>query len=289
MLPNFLYIGPPKSASTWLYEVLAAHPQVFVPTVKDLYFFDRYYDKGLEWYAAHFAGVDHGAGGAHAVGELSHDYLYDAKAAARIAADLDAPKLITILRQPMDRTLSEFRFLQRSGLVGEDFAEALQARPEDMRGKSLYGAALAPYWAAFDPAQIATFVYDDLVTDAGAFANAVYEFLGVSALDELAVEGRVNAQSAARSAGLARLAKLGADGARALGLSGLVGRVKRHPLVLKALYKAPKTAPVQIPRAVFEDLSAAFTADLAALETLTGRKFPTLAMDRFDMGRVRLT
>ena len=283
--PTFLYIGPPKSASTWLYEVMVGHDDIHVPAVKDIYYFDRYYDKGADWYGAHFAD----AGGAKAVGELSHDYLYSPEAAERIATDLPEARLITILRQPMDRTLSEFRFLQRSGLVGADFAEAVAARRGDMVGKSLYGAALAPYWARFAPDQIATFTYDALLADDTAFANEVYGFVGVGAQEQLAVEGRVNAQTAARSALLARLAKGGAETARALGLSGLVGRIKRHPLVLKALYKAPETTPVAIPQTLFDELSAAFEADLAALETLTGRRFPTLAMDRFDRSKVQLT
>ena len=52
--PNFIYIGPDKAGSSWLHDVLIEHPQVFMTPAKDLYFFDRYYDKGLDWYAAHF-------------------------------------------------------------------------------------------------------------------------------------------------------------------------------------------------------------------------------------------
>ncbi len=44
-LPNFVYIGPSKAGSTWLHEVLITQPQVFMTRAKDLYFFDRYFDK----------------------------------------------------------------------------------------------------------------------------------------------------------------------------------------------------------------------------------------------------
>ena len=53
-LPNFIYIGPDKAGSSWLHDVLIEHPQVFMTPAKDLYFFDRYFDKGVDWYAAHF-------------------------------------------------------------------------------------------------------------------------------------------------------------------------------------------------------------------------------------------
>lgn len=48
--PNFLYIGGYKSGSSWIYEALREHPQVFVPPAKDIQFFDVYYDKGIKWY-----------------------------------------------------------------------------------------------------------------------------------------------------------------------------------------------------------------------------------------------
>jgi hypothetical protein len=47
-LPNFLHIGPGKSGSSWLHETLALHPEVYLSEAKDLYFFSRYYDRGLD-------------------------------------------------------------------------------------------------------------------------------------------------------------------------------------------------------------------------------------------------
>ena len=54
LLPNFLHIGPSKSGSTWLHEVLIGHPEVYLSQAKDLYFFNRYYDRGPGWYRAQF-------------------------------------------------------------------------------------------------------------------------------------------------------------------------------------------------------------------------------------------
>lgn len=285
MTPDFLYIGPPKSASTWLYEVMRGHPAISVPVIKDIYYFDRYFDRGAPWYEAHFANAP---AGTLATGEFSHDYLYCDIAAARIAEALPDVRLMTILRQPMERALSEFRFLQRSGLVGANFETAVAGHRYDIVTKGLYGSALRPYWARFSSNRIATFVYDDLLTDAKGFANTVFAFLGVPVLTALPIAGRVNAQSAARAPRLARLAKRGARAARDMGLSGLVGRIKRHPLALRLLYKPAPNAPVVIPRRLYDELAEVFTADLHDLETLTGRRFPTLAMTHFDTNRVTL-
>ena len=53
-LPNFLYIGTSKAGSTWIYHVLAEHPQVFIAPAKGVYFFDAHFDRGLDWYGDHF-------------------------------------------------------------------------------------------------------------------------------------------------------------------------------------------------------------------------------------------
>ncbi len=39
-LPHFLGIGAPRAGTTWVYEVLARHPDVFMPPVKEVHYFD---------------------------------------------------------------------------------------------------------------------------------------------------------------------------------------------------------------------------------------------------------
>ena len=41
--PDFLCIGAPKSATTWLHERLDKHPDIFLPKGKELHFFDTPY------------------------------------------------------------------------------------------------------------------------------------------------------------------------------------------------------------------------------------------------------
>ena len=44
---DFIFLGPSKTASTWIYEAIRSHPDLFVPVTKDIYFFDKYFDKGI--------------------------------------------------------------------------------------------------------------------------------------------------------------------------------------------------------------------------------------------------
>ena len=38
--PDFFVLGPPRTASTWLESNLARHPQIWMPPVKELHYFD---------------------------------------------------------------------------------------------------------------------------------------------------------------------------------------------------------------------------------------------------------
>ena len=42
MFPNFLCIGSQKSGTTWLYENLKQHPEIWLTPVKEIHFFDYY-------------------------------------------------------------------------------------------------------------------------------------------------------------------------------------------------------------------------------------------------------
>ena len=80
-LPNCIYIGPGKTGSTWLFEFFKLRPDVYVTPAKDLYFFDKYFERGLEWYAKQFAAAD----GETVIAEICHDYIVSPLAAERIA------------------------------------------------------------------------------------------------------------------------------------------------------------------------------------------------------------
>ncbi len=50
LLPKFVVIGAQRAGTTWLYECLKAHPDVFLPDTKELHFFDHHFDKGESYY-----------------------------------------------------------------------------------------------------------------------------------------------------------------------------------------------------------------------------------------------
>jgi hypothetical protein len=53
-MPNFILIGAQKSGTSSMFAYLKQHPQIIRPIFKELYYFDRHYERGLRWYACNF-------------------------------------------------------------------------------------------------------------------------------------------------------------------------------------------------------------------------------------------
>lgn len=264
MNPNFLFIGPDKTGSSWMYEILKQHPNSYVPQCKDIYFFDRYYARGFDWYLSFFkeAGAQH-----LAVGELSHDYLFSRVAAERIKQDLPDVKLLTCLRHPVERTFSHYLFMIRSGRTRVPFHQALDDFPE-LINNSLYYKHLSQYFHLFKKEQIKVLFFQDLKSDSVQFARQFLDFLELPFVPDINYSQEVLAASRPRLFILARLAKMSANLARDLGFTNAVGRVKQSQW-MQLLYKplAPQEKP-QMTAAESNDLLKAFRQDTLLLQDL---------------------
>src|ERR1700690_3659875 len=127
-LPNFLHLGPSKSGSTWLHEVLISHPEIYFTGAKDLYFFSRCYDRGLSWYSAQFrdARPEH-----KIIGEFSPDYLACPAGPERIRDCLGLDlRLMVTLREPAARAFSSYLYLSRHGLAADTFRDTSGSSPD---------------------------------------------------------------------------------------------------------------------------------------------------------------
>jgi hypothetical protein len=128
-LPEFLGIGTQKGGTTTLHQLLTSHPQVFLPKCKEIHFFSLHYEKGTDWYANHFkdAAID------QIKGEITPLYLFDAKVPKRIHKILPEVKLITLLRDPVERTLSQIFHARRRGFETLKPKDAIDAEEKRLR------------------------------------------------------------------------------------------------------------------------------------------------------------
>ena len=233
-LPNFIYIGPDKAGSSWLHEILIDHPEVYFTPAKDLYFFDRYYDRGPQWYADQFADAQ-----PHhkIVGEVCQDYLFDPPTPGRMAEVLGPVQTMVSLRDPVERAWSSWLYARKHGVGPDDFLTALRTEPALLE-HGRYASGLERFLEHFKRESIHIAVFDDLAADPQAFLDATTDFLEIARmpLSQEQVKARLPA-AAARSTKVASLVRRTADWAREHDAARVVGAVKRSPLVHKVLYR----------------------------------------------------
>lgn len=282
--PNFLYLGAPKAGSTWLFHLVRLHPLAFAPPAKDLYFFDRYFHRGVDWYHNHFKGAEDYH---QAVGEFSHDYLYSPTAAMRIHQYRQKMRLIVVLRNPLDRAVSEIGFLARNGAKLGDLDRILDRHPEIV-AKSLYASHVRRYRDLFPADQIHVFFYDDLKADPEKFAARFFDCLDLPSLPEAFVTRSSNAASSPRARWLAAIAKRFAIWTRAVGGADLVGRVKSARFVNQALYRRGAPDLSDFRTALSKRYGVLFEADISALEAQLGRSLSHWTASLLYPGKTRL-
>lgn len=264
MLPNFVYVGPDKSGSSWLFKVLDSHPECFVPDCKDIYYFDKYYHRGEDWYLGFFR--DAGAQ-AKAIGEISHGYLYEPEGPKRIYSAFPHMKVIATLRNPVERSISHYFYLKSGGLVNTDLRSAVQERP-GIINSSLYHAPVERFLSVFPREQLHIAFFELLKQDPREFAHRIFRFLDIAQVDCLDFNKRVREARKPRNVALARAMKLGAIKARDMGLTRLVGRIKNSELVEKLYTPLDKQEKALISAEDRAWLLEHFLEDIDRLETL---------------------
>jgi len=263
--PDFLFIGPDKTGSSWLNYVLSQHPACYVPPAKDIWFFDRYYDRGMDWYLSFFEDAPDDA---KAVGELSHDYMFSPDAAQRIANDLPEVRLITCLRDPVERTFSQYLYLKRSGVTKLPFQDALEEYPR-LIDNSLYYKHLSRYFDLFPRERIKVLWFSNLREDSEEFAREVFDFLEVSMVEHIDYERRVRPAGEARNFYLAKVLKWAGLLVRRLGLVNLQGRIKNSRLVNRIFYRPfSGSDKPELDNETERRLRAEFDEDIRSLEEL---------------------
>jgi hypothetical protein len=148
MLPTFLIVGAQRAGTTALFFHLRRHPDVASPRGvdqsvawgKELHFFDKRFDKGLDWYRSFFPleayrGLARKLGRELVAGEATPYYLFHPAVPERVAATLPAVRLIALLRDPIERAYSHYQLMRRSGLEKLSFEDALAAEEERLAGE----------------------------------------------------------------------------------------------------------------------------------------------------------
>lgn len=178
-LPTFLVIGAMKCGTTSLYHYLAAHPQIFMSNLKEVDFFveELSWRRGLEWYGRHFVPTrpEH-----IAVGEASTSYTKHPRyrgVPSRIAQVLGSPRLVYVVRNPVDRIRSHYEHNVALGQERDSLPVALQ-RNSTYLDYSRYAMQVAQYMKLFPRDHLLVITAEDLRTKRAETLARVIRFVG---------------------------------------------------------------------------------------------------------------
>jgi hypothetical protein len=204
-VPDFFVVGHPKCGTTALYRMLRAHPQIYMPDLKEPWFLapelrSRFRGQRsgarpetLEGYLSLFAA----AGPRQRTGEASSSYLMSRTAAGRIAELQPSARIVAILREPASFLRSlHLQSVQVHVETERDLRKALALEPLRRQGKRIprrsprpqalmysehvrYVEQLRRYHEQFSPEQVLVLIYDDFRRENEATVRGVLRFLEV--------------------------------------------------------------------------------------------------------------
>ena len=198
--PNFIIAGFPKCGTTSLHHYLNEHPQIFMPSQKELHFFtikilsklktgpkDKIVKEtqidSSEKYLRHFKKAKNET----AIGDASPSYINYPSEFSKIKKYLNDPKLIIVLRDPINRAYSNYLHLKREQRETLSFKEAIYAEDKRIKNKysdfwyykfnSTYFEKIVKAKAIFSDVLILT--VEELNKDPNKTIKKVYKFLEV--------------------------------------------------------------------------------------------------------------
>lgn len=298
-LPNLVVIGAMKAGTSALHYYLDLHPEIGMSKPKELDFFvdgevrfgaecafdgedlrvegtfDANWSKGVGWYERHFSS------GAPVRGEASPSYTapWYPDVAARMASLLPEAKLVFLVRDPVERAVSNYQHQRALGRERRPIDEALGNVRGPYAVRSLYSLAIEPFLDRFARESVLVATQEELRERRRETVQAVYRFAGVddSFWSPEVEHERYRGGSKVQRGQLAQLAVR----------SPLRGVARRLPDDLKtrverALSRRGETETPSLGTPTRERLESRFREDVERLAQLTGRDFPDWSVGHQD-------
>lgn len=202
VLPGVIVIGAMKCGTSAVHAYLDAHPEVAMSGTKELNFFNGpevapdddaeswwrtgQWHRGLQWYSSQ---LDPSA---RVCGESSPAYTSPScpEVPARMAAVVPAVRLVYLVRDPLQRALSQYAHHRRDGTERRPVADALLDPGSEYVDRSRFFERVEPFLSWFDRRQLHTVVQERLSRRAAGEVAALYRHVGVD--PEWRDEQRVN-------------------------------------------------------------------------------------------------
>jgi hypothetical protein len=179
-LPDFLGIGAQKAGTTWLYENLRLHPDLFLPRPKELHFFDWHFYGTLRSYARNFE-----PGRGKVKGEITPGYsIVDRRRIKFIHWLLPDVRLLMLIRNPMERAWSQalMNLVKKPGRPFKDvpeseFLDHIASERSVKRGD--YLATLDAWLSRYRPEQLLIGFFEDIRERPRDLLRRIFKHIGV--------------------------------------------------------------------------------------------------------------
>jgi hypothetical protein len=210
--PDFLVIGAQRAGTTWLHRVLRRHPELWLPPVKELHYFDKLSTSGNwkkerwrralmsgpscldpwhiryllgepndEWYARLFHKAQQKG---LIAGEITPAYAALDEDVFRRIQNLNSEiKLVFVMRDPVERAWSAVNNSFKKGRIGGSLTvEKALARAglPPFTARSAYTETIKRLEAIFPSRQLYFSFFDDLRDQPDSFTARLLSFLGVN-------------------------------------------------------------------------------------------------------------
>ena len=222
-LPDFFLLGAAKCGTTSMHDYLRQHPELFLPYVKELNFFDAEADRfasGLDRYRAYFAEA-----GTRQAGEATPSYFRRTDVVPdrmRRLYGSPPPRFVLLLRDPVQRAYSHYLHNVSEGREPLSFAEALRAEQANPAAKQhawkgyfsdgVYADALATWFSVFPRERFLIVRSDHLAADPRGALRRVFRFLEVDPEAPIDTSRRLNRTGEQQSRRIGRLLAWTPDG-----------------------------------------------------------------------------
>jgi len=279
--PNFFIVGAPRAGTTSLYDYLKRTKGVFISPKKEPHYFSQsipltqapHAIREKKKYLFLFKKVKN----EKAIGEASASYLWDPLAPQLIHNHIPHAKIIIILRDPIERSYSNYYWRLGSGRRFNSFSDAiqksLQAQDDFFKGVIIHGSwyykQVKRYLDVFGPNQVKILIFEEFIKEPKKTVKEILDFLGVDAEVPPEVDLPHNVLSEPRGK-ISRII-LQSKNLKKIGRAMLSDK-SQEIMVRKVLgQKTIKTKMLQKDRDYLENL---FWKDVQQLQKLLKIKFP---------------
>jgi hypothetical protein len=203
VLPECFVIGVVRSGTTSLYHYLGQHPCIGSSAYDEIGYFDDNYHLGVNWYKSLFPTKftknkiikKHGS---FLTYDVTPFYIYNPLVARRISASFPRAKIISNLRNPIDRAYSNYILMHQEGDTTKTFEEMIQMAMDEIEknksklndeayiadtfyqnilARGFYADQLKIWFEKFQKKQILIIPSEDLALKPDQVLTKVFEFL----------------------------------------------------------------------------------------------------------------